>query len=367
MKLGKPIYLGSTATVHGAKQPLGVLLANLGSPQSPTAAGLRPYLRQFLSDPRVIEFPRWLWFVILNGIIVPWRSPRSAKAYREVWTKAGSPLVVISNRQRDKISDILGDDVVVELGMSYGQPAIGSALRNLHAANCRKIVVVPLYPQYAASTIGAVFDAVADELKQWRWVPELRFVAGYCSQPSYIKVLADSITRHEQEHGQPQLTVFSFHGTQLAALEQGDPYHCQCHLTARLVAQHLGWEDKRWLVTFQSRFGRDPWLQPFTVEEMARLPKRGIKNIQVVCPAFAADCLETLEEICGENQEAFLHAGGEKFSYIPALNDSEDHIAFLVKLIQTQIRDWEEPRPPIIAKDKIDKIKQLTTGVQQPD
>lgn len=368
MKLGRPHYRGSTPSVHGAQQPIGVLLANLGSPASPTAAGLRPYLRQFLSDPRVIEYPRWLWWLILNCVIVPLRSPKSAAAYREVWTEAGSPLLAISKRQAAAIAAALGDNTKVALGMSYGTPSIATALQELHAANCHRIVVVPMYPQYAASTVGAVFDAVAAELARWRWVPELRFVAGYCARPAYVKVLADSIRAHEAEHGEPQLTVFSFHGTQLASLEAGDPYHCHCHLAARLTAAQLGWAAERWLVTFQSRFGRDPWLQPATIEEMARLPVRGIKKIHVICPAFAADCLETLEEICAENQAAFRAAGGTEFSYIPALNDQPAHIKFFTDLINEQTADWRsQAAVPMADRAAVERITALTTGAKIPD
>lgn len=367
MKLGRPAYLGTTEAVHGQAQPVGVLLANLGSPAAPTAAALRPYLRQFLSDPRVIEWPRLLWWFILNGIIVPLRAPKSAAAYRAVWDAGGSPLLALTRRQASAITQQLDPRVRVVLGMSYGSPSIGSALRELHAANCRRIAVLPLYPQYAASTVGAVFDAVARELASWRWVPELRFVSGYCQQPAYTKVLADSIRSHQAAHGTPDLTLFSFHGIQLAALEAGDPYHCHCHRTARETATVLGWEDRQWQVAFQSRFGSEPWLQPATIEEMHRLPGRGIKRLQVVCPAFAADCLETLGEICGENKEAFLAAGGTEFSYIPALNDTPAHVAFLANLVRSQVADWlANPAQPSGTGKQVARVRPLTTGQDPP-
>ena len=341
MGIGRPHYLGSPDYQHSSPPAVGVLLVNLGTPAAPTAAALRPWLRQFLSDPRVIELPRALWWFVLNCLIVPLRSPKSAEAYQQVWDKDGSPLMAISQRQRDLIARELADEpVAVELGMSYGQPSIPFALRRLHERNCRHLIVLPLYPQYAASTIGSVFDAVADELKSWRWVPHLRMVSGYCQQPEYIDVLADSLRQHRAEHGAPRLTVFSFHGTQLAALQQGDPYHCQCHRTARQVAKALELGQHEWLVTFQSRFGKDPWLQPYTIDVMQQLPGKGIKDVQVVCPAFAADCLETLEEISGENRDEFVKAGGEKFSYVPALNESAAHISFLAELLRKEAGDW---------------------------
>lgn len=341
LRPGRPRYRGARDARHDRPARIGVLLANLGSPAAPTAAAVRPYLRQFLSDPRVIELPRWLWFWILNLVIVPFRSPKSAAAYREVWGEDGSPLLAISRRQREGVAKRLAKlPVEVELGMSYGEPAIADALRRLHARNCSHLLVLPLYPQYAAATVGSVFDGVAAELSRWRRVPQLRFVSGYCAEPGYVATLAAAIAAHRKEHGAPKLTVFSFHGTQLAALEAGDPYHCQCHRTAREAAAELGLGPDEWLVTFQSRFGNDPWLQPYTIEMMARLPAMGITDIQVVCPAFAADCLETLEEISGENQEAFRAAGGERFSYIPALNDSDEHLGFLAELITREIADW---------------------------
>ena len=370
MGFGRPRYLGSPGYDHAAAPAVGVLLANLGTPAAPTAAALRPWLRQFLSDPRVIELPRALWWFILNCLIVPLRSPKSAQAYRQVWSADGSPLMAISRRQRDLIAAQLSDDpAVVELGMSYGQPSIADALRRLHDRNCRHIIVLPLYPQYAASTVGSVFDAVAGQLQSWRWVPHLRMISGYCQQSGYIDALASSLRDHRAEHGSPQLTVFSFHGTQLASLQQGDPYHCQCHRTARLAARELGLGDGQWQVAFQSRFGSDPWLQPYTIELMRQLPGNGIRDIQVVCPAFAADCLETLEEIACENREEFVKAGGERFSYVPALNDRPDHVAFLAGLLRREAGDWFEEigrqRDPDQLAQRVrrrDRIEPITTG-----
>ena len=314
-----------------------------------------------------------LWWFILNGIIVPFRSPKSASAYRQIWTQDGSPLVAISRRQTKALAAHFSQaPMQFALGMSYGEPSIAGALRELHDANCRHLLVLPLYPQYAASTVGAVFDAVAHELRSWRWVPQLRMIAGYCQRPDYVSTLAASIREFEQEHGQPNLTVFSFHGTQLSALQSGDPYHCHCHLTARTTAAKLGWEQKNWAVTFQSRFGRDPWLQPYTIEQMSKLPAQGVKHLHVVCPAFAADCLETLEEIAGENREAFLHSGGEKFAYIPALNDTPSHIEMLAKLINDHTSDWHTaleaanlPEQLATRELNVERVKPLTEGAAE--
>ena len=343
MRLGRPSYRGARDRPHDSEARIGVLLANLGSPASPDAAGLRPYLRQFLSDTRVIEAPRWLWLSILNLVVVPFRSPRSAKAYREIWTDEGAPLLAMVAKQREALANRLGDrPIVVEQGMTYGEPSLPSALRRLQDAGATHLLVLPLYPQYAASSVGSVFDAVARELSTWRWVPHLRFVSGYCQDPRYVEILARSITEHREKHGDGTHTLFSFHGTQLESLVAGDPYHCQCPRTAREAAAAAGLADGTWTVSFQSRFGRDPWLQPYTIEMMERLPKEGTKDLHVVCPAFSADCLETLEEICGECKEAFLAAGGESFSYVPALNDREDHIEFLAEIVNENVVDWEK-------------------------
>ena len=243
--------------------------------------------------------------------------------------------------QRDKIAAALADSpVAVEIGMSYGAPSIAAALRKLKAQNCRRIVALPMYPQYSGCTSGSVFSDVARELSRWRAVPHLRFVAAYCDDGRYIAALADSIAAHRQTHGKPDMLVFSFHGTPLAMLESGDPYYCQCQKTARLTAEKLGLRADEWMATFQSRFGRQRWFRPYTDETMRTLPGRGARNVHIVCPAFSADCLETLEEIAQENRDEFLAAGGDQFGYIPALNDSPAHIAFLSALLRDNISDW---------------------------
>lgn len=340
VRLGRPHYFGSKRYEHESAQAAGVLLANLGTPEAPDAQAVRPYLRQFLGDPRVVEAPRALWWLLLNMLIVPLRAPQSAAAYRKIWTAQGSPLLAISRSLCTKLTKALGGSFEVELGMSYGNPSIGAALRALHSRNCRKILVLPLYPQYAGCTVGTVFDSVSRELSSWRWVPQLRFVAGYCTRPRYPELLAASLREHRTRHGAPAMTLFSFHGTQLASLEAGDPYHCQCQRTARQSAALAGLGPDEHMVAFQSRFGRDPWLRPYTSDVLQELPKRGVRNVQVICPAFAADCLETLEEIEIVNRSAFMNAGGERFSYVPALNDRPEHIEFLAELVRDETDGW---------------------------
>lgn len=326
---------------HGAAGKIGVLLANLGTPSAPTAKAVRGYLRQFLSDPRVVEAPRWKWLPVLFAVVLPFRAPRTARAYRKIWTADGSPLLLNCRAQRDAVAAAFAAaPVAVELGMSYGAPSIADALRKLKAQNCRRIVALPLYPQYAGSTGGSVFADVARELSRWRAAPHLRFVASYCDDERYIDALAGSIAAHRRTHGRPDKLVFSFHGTPRAMLDAGDPYYCHCQKTARLAAARLGLRDDEWTATFQSRFGRAEWLRPYTDETLRGLPRRGARDVQVVCPAFSSDCLETLEEIAVENREIFLRAGGARFGYIPALNDSPAHIEFLTALLRDNIGDW---------------------------
>ena len=334
-------FLGEKNYKHGAAENIGVLLANLGTPSAPTAAAVRKYLKQFLSDPRVIEMPQWRWQIILRMVVLPFRSSRSAAAYRQVWTDEGSPLLVNCEKQQAKLAAEFSElPVKVELGMSYGEPSIASALRKLKAQNCRRLFALPLYPQYAGSTTGSVFGDVTAELSRWRAAPHFRFAGGYADEPGYIAALAESVSAHWKAHGRPAQLIFSFHGTPQQMLLDGDPYHCLCHKTARLTAEKLNLREEEWQTTFQSRFGRGEWLRPPTDETMRELPRRGIRNAQVICPGFSADCLETLEEIAEENRGYFMEAGGETFSYIPALNDSPAHIAFLRDFIRDNIADW---------------------------
>jgi ferrochelatase len=334
---------------HDSQIVTGVLIANLGTPDAPTTSALRRYLAQFLWDPRIVDMPRPLWWLILHGIILRIRPSRSAAAYRKVWTEDGSPLLSISNQQvealKQALAQRLSGPVVVELGMRYGNPSIESAMEKLRAANARRILVLPLYPQYSCSTTASTFDAIATVVKQWRWVPELRFVNQYAEETGYIEALVASIREAWNERQQPEKLLFSFHGTPKRFLTEGDPYYCQCHKTARLVAERLELNEGQWQLTFQSIFGREEWLKPYTIDNLRELGSNGVKSVDVICPGFSSDCLETLEEIGVENRDAYLKAGGETFHYIPALNDRADHIRALAGVIQKHLAGWPETAP----------------------
>ncbi|MDQ2076004.1 ferrochelatase [Marinimicrobium sp. ABcell2] len=321
-------------SARALQQKTGVLLTNLGTPDAPTPKALRRYLSEFLSDPRVIELPRLLWLVILHGVILRIRPRKSAAAYQTVWTDEGSPLLVISQRQCKAVQEALGENAVVKLGMRYGNPSIASALREFQALGIRRIVVLPLYPQYSAATTGSTFDAVAKELSQWRWVPELRFINGYVENPLFIEALAKTLQEHINNHGMPDRFLFSYHGTPKRYLTAGDPYHCLCHKTTRLVREKLGLPEDLCMTTFQSRFGREEWLKPYTDHTLESLPKEGVKNVAILSPAFSADCLETLEELEVENRACFMEAGGEAYHYILALNDRPDHIEAIADILR---------------------------------
>ena len=338
-----PQYLGTTDYDHRTPERLGVLLVNLGTPEAPDTPSVRRYLAEFLSDPRVIEYPRWLWSIILHGIILRVRPRRSAHAYQQVWTKQGSPLLVNCQALNEKLSEQLRTqlhaETTVVLAMSYGQPSIQSALEELRTAHVRKLIVLPLYPQYSGSTTGSVFDAVTKQLQRWRWVPALQFITQYHDDDAYIQALANSVRQHWQTHGKQHL-LMSFHGLPKRYLLNGDPYHCQCYKTGRLVAEALQLNKDEWSVSFQSRVGREEWLRPYTDELLQRYAVSGPKRISVLCPGFAADCLETIEEIALRNREDFIKAGGEAFDYIPALNDSAEHVAALQQLLTRHAQAW---------------------------
>ncbi len=325
---------------------MGVLVTNLGTPDAPTPEALRRYLGEFLWDPRVVEMPRPLWWLILHGVILRIRPRRAARAYQTVWTEEGSPLLTISRRQRaalqQELSNRLPGPVHVSLGMRYGNPSIADALAELRAANVQRLLVLPLYPQYSATTTASTFDALSNELARWRWLPELRFATQYHDHPAYIEALAASIRKYREQHPGGAKLLFSFHGIPKRYLLAGDPYHCQCHATARLVAERLGLDPADWQLAFQSRFGREEWLKPYTDHTLKAWGKAGLERVQVVCPGFSADCLETLEEIAEQNREIFLHAGGKQYEYIPALNDSPGHIAALADIVQAQTCGWPE-------------------------
>jgi len=318
----------------------GILVTNLGSPDAPTPKALRVYLAEFLSDPRIVEIPRLIWLMILHGIILRVRPKKSAKAYKSIWTENGSPLIHISKQQADKIAERLkasNHNVEVELAMRYGNPSIEAGLEKLRDKGITRIVVFPLYPQYSSPTTGSTFDAIARVLKKWRWVPELHFINGYHTNPLYIESLANSIKEDLEENGTPQKIVFSYHGMPKQFLDHGDPYHCLCHQTTRLVVEKLGLDKELVMTTFQSRFGKAEWLKPYTDATLESFPKEGIKDIAIISPAFSADCLETLEELEEENREIFEEAGGEKYRYIAALNDRDDHIDALCDVLKPNL------------------------------
>jgi ferrochelatase len=337
-------YQGSPTFTHSQNDKVGVLVTNLGTPDAPKKAELKRYLKEFLSDPRVVEVPRLLWWMILNLVILNIRPRRSAKAYETVWTERGSPLLYHTQDQanalRDNLKQRYGDNVVVEFAMRYGSPSVDSVVDRMLHQGVRKLVVLPLYPQYCASTTGSTFDAIAQSFSKRRWIPELRFVTHYHDNADYIKAVADKITAHWDKHGRADKLIFSYHGIPKRYLLNGDPYHCECHKTSRLIAEALGLNDKEHFTSFQSRFGREEWLKPYTDESLKAFPEQGVKSVQVVCPGFAADCLETIEEIGEENRDYFLEAGGERYEYIAALNTDKTHIQALTKLLESQLQGW---------------------------
>ena len=341
-----PTYQSSPPYKHGRPESLGVLVVNLGTPDAPTSAAVRRFLKEFLWDPRVVEAPRLLWWLILHGFILRVRPARSARAYRKVWTEDGSPLLFYSNDiakgLQSRLSARFSGQVNVELAMSYGQPSIDSALDKLYAGGAQRIVLLPMYPQYSGTTSASVFDAVNKALSTRRWVPEFRFISHYHDAPGYIAASAASIREYWEQQGRGDKLLFSFHGLPRKNVLDGDPYYCQCLKTARLIAASLELGDDDWVIAFQSRVGRDEWLRPYADETIADLGKNGLARIDVVCPGFAADCLETLEEIAMQNAELFSRSGGGSLHYIPALNDRDDHLDFLSRLIEKHAGGWPE-------------------------
>lgn len=323
--------------------PFGVLLVNLGTPDAPTTPSVRRYLREFLSDRRVIDTPRILWWFILNFVILLVRPAKVAKLYQSIWSVNGSPLLKGSQAQAEGLQQQLsarGSHAVVELAMTYGKPSISAAIAKLRAAGCERILVLPLYPQYSATTTAAVMDAVFKSQQQVRDIPEFRFVKSYCDQPAYITALASSVQKHWQAKGRAEKLLMSFHGIPQRYADSGDPYPGECQKTAHALAQALGLADDQWSYTFQSRFGPAEWLQPYTDKTLASLPGSGIKTVDIISPAFTADCLETLEELKVENREIFLQAGGERYEYIPALNGDPLFIQCLAELSEQHAQGW---------------------------
>ncbi|RUO24394.1 ferrochelatase [Aliidiomarina minuta] len=338
-------YQGRDDFKHSEVGKIGVLITNLGTPQAPTAKALRTYLAQFLSDPRVVEVPRLLWRIILHGVILRIRPARSAAAYKTVWTDKGSPLAFHTQAQCEALAESLhkhyGDDVVVDYAMRYGKPAVSDAIERLMQAGVRKLAVLPLYPQYSGSTSGSTFDAIADDFTQRRWLPDFRFISHYHDYPAYIAAVAEKIKAHWDKHGRTDKLMFSYHGVPKKYLLKGDPYHCECYKTTRLVAEYLNLAKDEYMTTFQSRFGREPWLQPYTDETLKSLPGKGVKSVQMVCPGFSSDCLETIEEIGEENREYFMESGGEDYQYIECLNADAAHIEMMTQLLLENMQGWQ--------------------------
>ncbi|MGL5759720.1 ferrochelatase [Plesiomonas sp.] len=324
-----------------AQKQYGVLLVNLGTPDAPTSAAVKRYLSEFLHDKRVVDLSRWLWCPLLHGVILPIRAPRVAKLYQSVWRDDGSPLLAFSRQQQQALYSQLqqqGHDIPVELAMTYGNPSLSHALDQLQSKGVTNLVVLPLFPQYSSSTTAAVWDGLTKALKSRRNIPAIRFIRDYYDHPLYIAALAESIRQHLPEL--PDKLIFSYHGIPQRYVDEGDQYAAQCQTTTERVAQALGLSETQYLHTYQSRFGREVWLQPYTDHTLKALPKQGIKTLGVVCPAFSADCLETLEEITEQNREIFLHAGGQAFTYVPALNADPSHIVLLESLVCNEIENW---------------------------
>lgn len=328
---------------HGQLAQTGVLLINLGTPDAPTPSAVRRYLAQFLSDERVVEIPRWVWMILLKGVILPLRSAKSAAKYATVWTNEGSPLRVWTDKQAKMLGGFLlhrGYDTPVKYAMRYGTPSVQHVLSELVAQGCDRVLILPLYPQYSAATTASAFDAVFQAARQMRNVPELRFVKHYHDQSRYISALAQRVFKHWEKNGRGEKLVMSFHGMPRRTLDLGDPYHCECQKTARLLRERLGLRPDEVMVSFQSRFGKAEWLKPYTEPTLVGLAKQGVKRVDLICPGFFSDCLETLEEIAIEARQAFLQAGGQEFQYIPCLNDSDDGIHALADLCELHGVGW---------------------------
>ena len=330
---------------HGTISKIGVLLINLGTPDEPTAAATRRYLKEFLTDPRVVEIPRLIWWPILHGFILRTRPAQSAAKYAQIWTKDGSPLRVITQRQAQLLQGYLGErtsgaPILVEPAMRYGNPSIASGLARLRAQFCDRILLLPLYPQYSASTTASGFDCAFDELKTWRNQPAIRTIRQYHDNPGYIAALAQNVRDYWNRNGRGEKLVMSFHGVPRFSLDKGDPYHCACQKTGRLLADALQLKKEDYIVTFQSRFGKAKWLEPYTAPTLEQLGKGGLKRVDIVCPGFTADCLETLEEIAIEGRASFLAAGGKDYHFIPCLNERDTWIRALMMVTLENLHGW---------------------------
>ena len=360
-------YLPEPPYQHGSAYKIGILLVNLGTPDAPTKLALRPYLKEFLSDPRVIEIPKVIWWLILNGVILNTRPKKSAEKYAQIWTKEGSPLKVHTEKQAKLLKGYLGDriktPIMVEYAMRYGSPSIDSTLAKLKDQGCDRILVMPLYPQYAASSTATVFDKVFQALAKMRNIPAIRTIKHYHDHPDYIQSLAQSINEYWMQNGRPDTLVMSFHGVPRFSLDKGDPYHCECQKTGRLLAAALGLKEQQYRICFQSRFGRTEWLKPYTAGTLDELGKAGTKRVDVVCPGFVSDCLETLEEIAMEGKTAFLNAGGQEFHYIPCLNERNDWINAMCNIVAENLQGWLSSSPdPADAQES--KARALAMGAK---
>ncbi len=337
-------YLTEPPFQHGTPAKTGILLVNLGTPEAPTAPALRRYLKEFLSDPRVVEIPRPIWWLILNGIVLNTRPKKSAAKYASIWMPEGSPLKVHTERQAKLLKGWLGERIKspfqVEYAMRYGNPSIASVVDKLKSAGCDRILLLPMYPQYAASTTATANDAAFEHLARMRNAPALRTLKHYHDDPGYIRAMAHNIRDYWQKNGRPDVLLMSFHGLPRYTLDKGDPYHCECQKTGRLLAEALGLSAEQYRVTFQSRFGKAEWLQPYTDKTLEALGREGVNRVDAVCPGFVADCVETLDEIAQEGKETFLHAGGKSFHYIPALNEHPDWIEALGNITLSNLSGW---------------------------
>jgi len=337
-------YRAGAQAAASIPERIGVLLANLGTPDSPTYFAVQRYLWEFLSDRRVINTAPVVWLPILYGVVLPLRPLRSAANYRKIWMQDGSPLAVYSRRLTNKLSDrlhgMLGDRVRVALGMTYGNPSIASAVSILAEQNVRRLLVLPLYPQYCSSTTGSVLDRTAAALGRWRWVPELRFINDYYADPGYIDALCMRIREHWERAGESTHLVFSYHGVPASYVSEGDPYQAQAEATTRAVVSRLQLASEDWSHCYQSRFGRVRWLQPYTEDTLRELAKRGKRKLAVVSPSFAVDCLETLQEVALEYRDKFRELGGESLTLIPALNDDDRHVDALSGILRNHLQGW---------------------------
>ena len=365
-------YLNEPPYQHGDPLRVGILLVNLGTPEAPTGKALRPYLKQFLSDRRVVEIPRIIWWLILNGIILNIRPRKSAEKYAQIWTEEGSPLYVHTRNQAKLLQGYLSTRInspyAVEFAMRYGNPSVASAIQKLKARNCNRILVMPLYPQYAASSSASAMDDIWRSLLRMRNVPAIRTIRNYHDHPSYIAALAESVRQHWAQNGKPEKLIMSFHGVPRYTLDKGDPYHCECHKTSRLLAEALQLDKSQYMVCFQSRFGKAEWLKPYLAPTLEVLGKQKMKRIDVICPGFSSDCLETLEEIAMEGKETFQHNGGGEYHYIPALNERDRWIHALTDIALENLQgwvsaDWDEKRASEEAE--LTRLRALAMGAQK--